>query len=123
MASIDERIKAELENSEGDFATEFTDTKGLNDMVWDAYKSGPRRWLTFTGVAMCLLSVVLVYLLVKFVGADVAVDKVYWGVWSVLTLMVILGLELWSWMQVNRFATMREIKQMEASIRQLLEKE
>ncbi|NVJ96719.1 MAG: hypothetical protein HWE25_01130 [Alphaproteobacteria bacterium] len=110
MVSIDERIKAELEKDDGELAGQLSDTRGINDMVWDAYRTGPRRWLTLIGITMFALTGVLIYLIVKFVGAGDAHDAVFWGVWMVMTLMTILGMELWSWMQVNRVATMREIR-------------
>lgn len=122
MTSIDERIKQELESEETALDMDFADSKGLNDMVWDAYRAGPKRWMTLVGVIMVLLTGVLIYLLYRFVQAEVVLDKVEWGVWSVIAIITIIALELWSWMQVNRVSTMREIKQMELSIRRCLEK-
>lgn len=118
MVSIDERIKAELEKDDAEMRATTEDAKGLNDMVWDAYRSGPRKWLTLAGIAMFALTGVLIYLLVQFVGAETATGKLDWGVWSILTFMVIIGLELWSWMQVNRVATMREIRTMALMLKQ-----
>lgn len=123
MPSIDDRIKAELEKDDSLLADTISDSKGLNDMVWDAYRSGPKGWLTFMGISMVGLTGILIYLLVKFTGAADIDGKITYGLWAILTAMLLIGMELWSWMQVNRFATMREIKQMELGIRELLEKD
>ena len=123
MPSIDERIKAELEKDDKQLAESISDSKGLNAMVWDAYRSGPRGWLTIVGVLMAVFTGVLIYLLVKFTGSDDIADKLTYGLWAILSAIMVIGLELWSWMQVNRFSTMKEIKQMEFSIKRMLEKE
>jgi hypothetical protein len=123
MPSIDDRIKAELEKDDSLLKDTIGDSQGLNDMVWEAYKSGPRTWLTIMGVGMAVLTVVLIYLLVKFTGATDIADKLTYGLWAILSALLVIGMELWSWMQVNRFSTMREIKQMELAILSKLEKD
>jgi hypothetical protein len=123
MPSIDERIREELEKDDSELASSIADSKGLNAMVWDAYRSGPRGWLTVMGVLMAAFTGVLIYLLVKFTGTDVVADKITYALWAILTAILVVGMELWSWMQVNRFSTMREIKQMEISIKSAISKE
>mgnify|MGYP000462158838 CR=1 FL=1 len=119
MVSIDERIKAELERDSARLDEIFTDTGGLNTMVWDAFRGGLRGWMWAVATVTVLLFVLLAFLLYQFVMADTVIDKISWGVWSIVTLMSAMGFELWSWMQINRVATRREIKQMELALRKV----
>lgn len=121
MPSIDERIKAELERDEAQMDTALGDSKGLNDMVWDAFRAGPRRWLVVVASLTAVFSLVLIYLLVKFSYADTVADQIFWGVWSILAAIAVITFELWSWMQINRVSLRREIKQLELGVQRLLD--
>jgi Na+/melibiose symporter-like transporter len=120
MPSIDERIKAELERDNMRLDEALTDNTGLNAMVWDAFRGGLRGWMWVVAITTGLLAVLLVYLLVQFAGSVTVAEQISWGVWSILTGVAVVGFELWCWMQINRVATRREIKQMELSLKQNL---
>jgi len=117
MASIDERIKAELERDSERLDKILADNSALNSMVWDAFKGGLRGWMWVVATTTTVLGILLIYLIYKFVGAETVMSQINWGVWSILTCIAVVGFELWSWMQINRVATRREIKKMELAFR------
>jgi len=122
MASIDERIKAELERDNEALDSVLDDTDHLDAMVMRAFSSGIKRWLWPIFIITGLLTAALIVLLVKFTGAATVPDQIYWGVWAILAGITVVCFELWAWMQINRIAIRREIKLLELAVRKLAEK-
>jgi len=123
MASIDERIKAELEQGDNALgALLANDNDDMQSMVMQAFSGGIKRWLWPMAVITLALFIALVFLLVKFTGAATVTDQILWGVWAILSGITVVCFELWAWMQINRISTRHEIKLLELAVRKLAEK-
>lgn len=112
MKSIDQRIKEELEREgavlDGQFASD-----SIPAMVMQAFEGATRGWMWVVSIFTTLFGVATVWLIIEFVGAKDLESKVTWGVWLVLSTLVMLAFEMWAWMQVNRLSINREIKALE----------
>jgi len=111
MATIDERIKAELEN-ETDLLDELMPEAVLHDI-------GTRTATIFIGIALLIVAIG-VYCLIQFVGATSLPDTIRWGIWFLVCFIGLVFIELWAWMLIGRLATKRETKQLEINIRQFI---
>lgn len=121
MTSIDERIKAELEREGAELDAVITDDT-MPSMIAMAYKGSMRRWMWFVSTVTTVLGVVAVWLLFKFTGATGVEDRLYWGVWAILAVIVMLAFEMWAWMQVGRVAMKRDIQQLQLDMREMIGK-
>ncbi|SDE20531.1 MULTISPECIES: DUF6768 family protein [Kordiimonas] len=121
MTSIDERIKAELEREGAELDAMITDDS-MPAMIAMAYKGSMRRWMWLVSTVTILLGVVSVWLLIEFSGASGVEDKLIWGVWAILAVIVMLAFEMWAWMQVGRVAMKRDIQQLQLDMREMMTK-
>lgn len=117
MNSIDERIKRELEAESLDVDKIVGETGDINEMFRAALSGSTGgivklviglATLTGLGVAFCLW---------KFFGAADLSGQLFWGVWSILAGVSMIGFEIWAWMEINRAATQRAITRLELAIR------
>ena len=111
MATIDERIKAELEN-ETDLLDELMPEVVMRDIT--------TRTATILGGIGLLIVGIGAYCLVQFVSATSLPDTIRWGVWFLVCFIGLVFIELWAWMLIGRVAIKREIKQLEINIRQFI---
>lgn len=122
MASIDERIRRELENETESLASETSDGAVLPTLVVQAFR-GPLRHLIPVALTLAITCAgLLVWSIVEFVAATEVIVALKWGVWAVLSALGLVLVELFTWMQINRVSTRHEIKLLEVSVRKLLDK-
>ncbi len=58
----------------------------------------------------------------EFITAANVDERVFAGVWLVVTLGMQIGLKQWTWMEVNRGSLLREIKRLEVAVVKLSSK-
>lgn len=116
MNDIDDLIKKELEKETSEVDELLSREGGMPDMVAAAFKGSMRRWVWLMGVVTLVFTVLLVWCGYEFYIATTVDDRVYWGVWFIVSLTVQAALKKWSWMEMNRASTMREIKRLELAI-------
>ena len=116
MTSIDERIKRELEREGSELESRFPD-ESIPSLVSASFKGAMRSWMWFVGGCTTVLGAVTVWTGVEFVSATGLEDKLVWGVWLLLAIILTSFFEMWCWMQVNRLATKREIERLDIVIR------
>ncbi len=112
MKSIDQRIKEELEREGAALDSQFA-TDSIPAMVMQAFEGATRGWMWVVSIFTTLFGVATIWLIIEFVSANDLESKVTWGVWLVLSTIVMLAFEMWAWMQVNRVSINREIKALE----------
>ena len=115
MTSIDERIKRELESD----PSLITGAEPVSDMVLDAFKGRIGRYMVFAVLMAMALTAVFIWTVVELYTAETTKDAIIWGMWAVVSGFTVLFFELWSWMQINRVALKRDIKELELTIRML----
>lgn len=116
MNNIDDLIKHELEKETSEVDELLAREGGLPDMVAAAFKGSLRRWVWLMGFVTLVFTGLLVWTGYEFYMATTVDDRVFWGVWFIVNLVVQSSLKKWSWMEMNRASTMREIKRLELAI-------
>ena len=117
MASIDERIRRELEQDADLFAEENSDGAVLPTLVSQAFKGPLRRLIPVALTLAVSFAVLLAWSIFEFVTATEVLGAVKWGIWAILSALALVLIELFTWMQINRVSTRREIKLLEVSLR------
>jgi len=111
MPTIDERIKEELQNE-----TDLFDALIPESVVQNI---NAKTTTVVLGVIL-LIAGIGIYCLVQFVTATSLPEIIRWGVWLLISSIGLVLVELWTWMQIGRLATQREIRQLEINIRQFV---
>ena len=119
MNDFFDRLKKELEKENANIDELFAEKGGLPDMVGAAFKGRMRRWLWFAAPIVIAVSGLMLWCGYQFYMATTVDDRIFWGVWLLVTLIVQTSMKKWSWMEMNRASTMREIKRLELAIASL----
>ncbi|GHE76945.1 DUF6768 family protein [Thalassotalea profundi] len=121
--NLDERIKQELSDEAEHLDQLLTQDQGIFSMLANAYKGSLGRWLVIVTVAALLVSGLMLYSGYQFffIEGDSAF-KLQWGLTLLLATMVQIALKMWSFMEMNRQSSLREIKRLELMVETLINK-
>lgn len=112
---IDKLIKETLTEEEAKFY-EGLDEQGLLGMVKGLFK-GKLKWII---VMMIIVNFIIlgffVYSVIQFFEATETVELIKWAAAGFICMMMVSMLKLFSWMQMNKNALMREIKRLEFQV-------
>ena len=115
MEEIDKLIKESLTQEEAKFYDEL-DEQGIYEMLGGLF-TGKHSWLI---IAMNIVSLAAlagaIYCTVQFFNTDVTNELITWGIAGWMCLMIITMLKLFTWMQMDKRAIMRELKRVEFQI-------
>lgn len=117
MNSIDERIKRELEAESLDVDKIIGETGDINEMFHAALKGSTGGVVKLVIGLTTVFFIAAAYCVWQFVSAVEVSDQIFWGVWSVLAGVTMIGMEIWAWMEINRASTQRAITRLELAIR------
>lgn len=118
---IDKLIKDTLTQEEAKFY-EGLDEQGLFGMVKGLFK-GKLRWVIVMMITVnFIIFGFLIYAIIQFFNATETFELIKWASASFVGLMMMSMLKLFSWMQMNKNALMREIKRLELLISSLTHK-
>ena len=117
---IDEKIKSELESEAKQLDSILAHEPGLFKMLTNAYKGALGGWVIWVGVVTTIISILMFWCGYEFffVAGDV-MNKIHWGVALLLTTMIQISLKMWTFMEMNRQSTLREIKRIELEVTKL----
>ncbi len=118
MEDIDKLIKETLNEEEAKFYDDLEE-QNLLQMVFGIF-SGKNSWLV---IAMSIVQVVFfgffIYCAIQFFNVEETNDLIRWGVFGTLSLMASSMLKMFSWMQMDKKAIIREIKRLELQVSSL----
>ena len=118
MEDIDQLIKDTLTQEEAKFYDDLEE-QNLLQMVFGIF-SGKNSWIV---VMMSIVQVVFfgffIYCAIQFFNVEATNDLVKWGVFGTISLMGSMMLKLFSWMQMDKKAIIREIKRLELQVSSL----
>ena len=119
MSELDDKIRAALRKEDAELFAEHGGEQGMFEMVADTFR-GRSRWMTVLVYASLLAFLGLaIFTAVSFFQAESTRDQIAWAVGFVYSMIVISGLKVWYWMQMNRNALTREIKRLELQVARL----
>jgi hypothetical protein len=118
MEDIDKLIKEALTQEEAKFYDDLEE-QNLLQMVSGIF-SGKNSWLV---IVMSMVQVVFfgcfIYCAIQFFNVEATNDLIKWGVFGTLSLMASSMLKIFSWMQMDKKAIIREIKRLELQVSSL----
>ncbi|WP_448550466.1 DUF6768 family protein [Thalassotalea fusca] len=120
--NIDDKIRAELEHEAKSIDQALAHDAGIFTMLANAYKGALGRWIIIVGIFTFALTVLMFWAGYHFFFTEGSVAmKLHWGVLLLLATMVQIALKMWTFMEMNRQSTLRELKRIEFSIESLAE--
>jgi len=121
MEDIDKLIKETLTEEEARFYEDL-DEQNLFDMVMGVFK-GKNKWMyVYINIIQVLMFVAFVYCVVQFFEVKETNDLIKWGLGSFLAIFATTMLKLFTWMQMDKNAIIREIKRLEIQVSSLAAK-
>ncbi len=120
--NIDEKIKQALGEDAARYDDILNNKPGMFSLVMRSYQGGMGVWMWLVTGLIFAITGLMVWTGYRFINAPVVDERVYWGVWFTMLLLLQLGLKLWTWMEVHRNSVLREIKRLEIAVRTLADK-
>jgi|GEM_PF-426558 len=120
--NLDEKIKQELENEAKELDKILAHEPGIFKMLANAYKGALGRWMILVSIVTFLVTLLLFWAGYQFffVTELSYEQKLYWGLVMVFVSMLQIAMKMWTFMEMNRQSTNREIKRQEVSIERLV---
>ncbi|WP_400080131.1 DUF6768 family protein [Winogradskyella sp. R77965] len=121
MEDIDQLIKETLTQEEAKFYDNLEE-QNLFQMISGLF-SGKNSWIV---IMMSIVQVIFfgffIYCAIQFFRVEATNDLIKWGVLGTVSLMGSMMLKLFSWMQMDKKAVIREIKRLELQVSSLSSK-
>ncbi len=115
MEEIDELIKESLTKEEAAFYDSL-DEQNLLEMVGGLFKAKLRWLIILMNIVQVISFGLFVFCLIKFLGTDNTNELIKWGAGGFVFLLMSSYLKLFSWMQMDKNALLREMKRLELQI-------
>ncbi|XQW83988.1 DUF6768 family protein [Thalassotalea piscium] len=118
--NLDERIKHELSEEAEQLDQRLAEDNGMFPMLANAFKGSLGRWLVIVFIAALVATALILYSGYQFffIEGDLSF-KLHWGVLLLLATMMQIALKIWSFMEMNRQSSLREIKRLELMVEKL----
>ncbi|GGI57787.1 DUF6768 family protein [Winogradskyella haliclonae] len=121
MEDIDKLIKETLTEEEVKFYNELEE-QNLLQMALGIF-SGKNSWVV---ILMSIVQVgffgIFIYCAIQFFNVDETNALIKWGIFGALSIMASSMLKLFSWMQMDKKAIIRELKRLELQVSSLSNK-
>lgn len=112
IEEIDNLIKETLTQEEAKFYDELEEQNVL-EMVFGLFK-GKNKWIMILMNLMTLVFFSLfIYCIVHFFSADDTKELIKWASGTIIFLLGVSMLKIFSWLQMDKNALLREIKRLE----------
>ena len=121
MEDIDQLIKETLTEEEAKFYDDL-DEQNVWEMIFGIFK-GKNSWIVYVmSIAQVIFFGFFIYSTVMFFNTEVTHELVKWGVIGTVSIIASSLLKLFSWMQMDKKAVIREIKRLELQVSSLSSK-
>ena len=121
MEDIDQLIKDTLTQEEAKFYNELEEQNILEMLI--GLFEGKNKWIMYLMNFMTLIFLGLsVYCTVQFFNTDATNELIKWGIGGFVFLMGVSMLKMFSWMQMDKNALLREMKRLELQVSSLATK-
>lgn len=118
--NIDEKIKEELESEAKQVDQILVHQEGLFSMLANAYKGALGGWMILVSIITLAVSAIMVWAGYEFFFVESILEhKLHWGVVLIISLVIQIALKMWTFMEINRMSTLRELKRVELAISKL----
>lgn len=115
---IDRLIRETLTEEEAKFYDEL-DEQNVLQMLGGVYR-GKNSWLmVLTNIVQLVFFALFIYCAIQFFKVEETNDLIKWGIGGIVTLFAQSMLKLFTWMQMDKNAILREIKRIELQVSSL----
>ncbi len=118
MEDIDQLIKETLTQEEAKFYEEL-DEQSLLGMVGGLFNTRNKWVIIMMFIVNIVAFVIFVYCLIQFLNTDTTNELIKWGLAGFFCILITSMLKLYSWMQMDKNALLREIKRLELQVSSL----
>ena len=118
MEEIDQLIKESLSQEEGQFYDEL-DQQNLLEMVAGLFRTKQWWLMIMMTIVMVVAFAIFIYCVVQFFNTEETNELIKWGIAGGFCMMVVGMLKLFSWMQMDKNAILRELKRLELQVASL----
>lgn len=118
LEEIDKLIKDTLNEEEAKFYDSLEE-QGIFAMLFGLFK-GKNAWINILlNIMILVFFVLLIYTGIQFFNADTTEELLKWGFGSLTLFISISMLKLYAWMQMDKYAILREMKRLELQVMSL----
>lgn len=112
---IDELIQQALSKEEAAYFDQMGE-QNIPEQLFGLLK-GKNSWMNWVVIVMHMIVLgVAIWTFTHMLETDVTSDKLEWMFYTIACFLVMVMLKLWGWNQMDKNATMREIKRLEYQI-------
>ncbi|MEM7087063.1 MAG: DUF6768 family protein [Bacteroidota bacterium] len=118
MEEIDQLIKESLTQEEAQFYDEL-DEQNLLEMVTGLFTTRHRWIMILMNIVMVISFVFFIYCAIQFFNTEETNALIKWAIGGTFCMMIVGLLKLFSWMQMDKNAILRELKRLELQVASL----
>lgn len=119
MNDLDEKIREALRKEDRKLFRELAAEPSLRQMMGDVFRSRMRFWAGMVMGYILIFVIIGVYCLVELFNTDHTREQIIFATGFLLSMLFVLGLKIWWWMEMNKNVVLREIKKVELQLAQL----
>ena len=118
MEEIDMLIKDTLNQEEAKFYDSLEE-QGIFEMLFGLFE-GKNAWINILlNIMILVFFVAFIYCGIEFFNSETTDGFIKWGIGSMMLLLCISMLKLYAWMQMDKYAILREMKRLELQVMSL----
>ena len=119
VENIDALIKQALTEEESEYLEKLSKEQNIFEELLTSFQ-GSRRWLSvYVFIIILILFAISIYSLVQFVSVEDVRQMLLWGAAMGGSLLMVMALKIWYWMQMDKNSLTREIKRLELQVSSL----
>ena len=122
MEEIDDLIKETLTKEEAEFYDSL-DEQNLLEMVGGLFKTKQRWLIILMNIVQVISFGLFIYCAVQFFKVEETNELIKWGAGGFMFLLMSTFMKLFSWMQMDKYAILREMKRLELQISSIANKQ
>jgi len=120
--NLDDKIKQALKMEEQEVEQILQEDQGLFAQLAAVFKGNMKGWNLFGLVLATVTAIIMFYSGYQFFINETLDERAFWGVILVVSWTGNMGLKIYFWLEMNKNATVREIKRVELAVSRLAAK-
>ena len=116
MKDIEQEIREALRADEAELLDEVGGEPSLLEQVQLTFRTRNRGLVALTFASGLVFFALAVLSATRFYAAEAVREQILWGAATFYALLIVLGIKVWYWMELNRAALLRELKRLELQL-------
>lgn len=116
MTDLDEKIRRAIQAGDNPDPDLLPDEQSVWTQWFGVYR-GRNGWINLlTGVMSFVFFVVAIWMAYSFFNAETTHAMLAWGLGCLFCMIAVGNLKMWTWMQMDKNAILREVKRLELQV-------